>query len=182
MEVVAQFEATKIVSHDSVLKQPIEEPNLSAKIGVKSLLGGGAISKQSDLSAKIGVKSLLGGVGAILKILKQPNLSAKIGVKLFSGVGSILKQPNLLARAGVKLVVVGISQTWTWSRGGCRRFHEVPVNIRNRCDFRLECQCNHVLVVPCFHSVSGCRRWPQAASSQLSKQALPTASLLGQTS
>ena len=46
-------------------------PNLSARIGVKSLSGGAGAgahfkTKQPNLSAKIGVKSLLGGAGAML--------------------------------------------------------------------------------------------------------------------
>ena len=55
--------------------------NISARIGVKSLLGGaGDIWKQPGTRpvSRIGVKSLLGVAGAILK---QPNLSVMIGVK-----------------------------------------------------------------------------------------------------
>ena len=44
-----------------------KQPNLSARIEVKSLLGGvGAILKQRKL-ARMGAKSVLGSAGAILK-------------------------------------------------------------------------------------------------------------------
>ena len=85
-----------------VLAAILKQPNLSGRMGVKSLLGGADGSlEQSNLSAKIGViKSLLGGAGGILK---QPNLSARIGAKsLLGGAGGSLEQPNLLARIGVK--------------------------------------------------------------------------------
>ena len=70
--------------------------------------------KQPHLSARIVVKSLLGGAGA--KFEKQPNLSARIGVK------PSLKQPHLSARIGVKSLLGGagakfeatkpVSQDW----------------------------------------------------------------------
>ena len=56
---------------------------MSARIGVKALLGGaGAILMQANLSGRIGVKLVLGGAGVVVK---QPNLSARIGVKSFLG-------------------------------------------------------------------------------------------------
>ena len=45
----------------------LKQPNLSARIGVKSLLGNaGALLKQPNLSTRIRAKTLLGGAGAVV--------------------------------------------------------------------------------------------------------------------
>ena len=84
----------------------MKQPNRSARIGVKPLLGGaGAVMKNRKLSAWIGVMSLLGGAGAILR---QPSLSARIGAKsLLEGAGATVKQPSLSTRIGVKSLLGG---------------------------------------------------------------------------
>ena len=54
-----------------MLAPSLKQPNLAARIGVKSLLGGvGAKFEATNLSARIGVKSLLGGAGAKFEAAK----------------------------------------------------------------------------------------------------------------
>ena len=68
----------------------LKRPNLSARIGVKLLLGGAyGNQKKPNQSAKIGVVGqwLLGGA---YSILKKPSLSARIGVKLLLGGRAVL--------------------------------------------------------------------------------------------
>ena len=84
-----------------MLAPSLKQPNLSARIGVKSLLGGAGAKFEATkpVSQDCG-KVVVGRCCA--KFEKQPNLSARIGVK------PSLKQPSLSARIGVKSLLGGV--------------------------------------------------------------------------